>query len=442
MPYLVSFRNALVFMKARKAWWVAVSAATSLFAACSAGAATWHAGAPQTTVLRIGSSIVSCAIGWGDPEGVTRPDGNLKMITQGGNPSQVCSPVGTPGKDSFFVADFVGGFVSFPPLNSCPPVRGFYMTSGSPLSCVPPNDYGPTNPGPIASSSVVKVGNRYFMAFVGGNADYIKGHIFWAVSTDAVNWTFLPALPATTPGYTWQPILRPEYGDPCARYGIRQLSLTYDSSTAYGPNGAFYIHFLYKHPVSGLDVEAYRFPYKPSDSYGLPTELYNGTPFGQLCISASSSSTATCSWTTHSGRLVWDYDSQPVVGSDPLLLKLRGMRQMAFGAGDVKYDPVRGVWLHIYTFSGQTSWQTATSLSSTVWTTPQPIDLSAFDAAMATSYPNYQAAERYNGGLWYGTATLSAGTRTGMWLLQPVDTIPCPGAFQGLGIVVAPLNYF
>ena len=47
------------------------------------------------------------------------------------------------------------------------------------------------------------------MAFWGGNADFRKGHIFWATSTDGASWTILKWDPKPA-GYAWRPLIYPK----------------------------------------------------------------------------------------------------------------------------------------------------------------------------------------------------------------------------------------
>ena len=303
------------------------------------------------------------------------------------------------------------------------------MTGGFPQNC----GYSQAKPGPLGSPSIVKVGSRYFMAFVGGNADYIRGQIYWAVSNDGATWTVYKVAPP--PGFNWTPIIGPKYGNPCEPFGMSHVKLVYDPSTSIGPEGGFYLYLFYHHPAVfqalRLETLAYRIPYASADAFGL------GAVTGrQLCIGSSSTST-TCSWVRHSGKLVWDYDGSPAEPGDPLLQRQRGMRQMGFGGGDVKHNPQQGNWLHVYEFAGVIYWQTTTSLESSIWTPRQVVDVSSLDSQMASRYPAYQP-ERYYGGLWYGTL----GGRTGMWIYQPVDYAGCSSPFAGLGIVLFGLNYF
>ena len=67
--------------------------------------------------------------------------------------------------------------------------------------------YGPGNPGPIGDLDVVQAGSRYYMAFNGGNADFIVGRTYWAASDDGVTWTVYNVNPPA--GEVWAPLVRP-----------------------------------------------------------------------------------------------------------------------------------------------------------------------------------------------------------------------------------------
>jgi hypothetical protein len=362
-----------------------------------------------------------CSVTWYDPEGLTYSDGDIGFLAQGGNPRATC--LNGIGIDSIFASRRDGTTWINPSQTACPTLRGLYHSA---QTCT-------YYPGPLASPSIVKIGSRYYMAFVGGNADINRGEIFWATSTDGATWTTFKWDPKP-PGYAWRPIVRPIYGDTCSAFGIGQLSLTYDPNPSINPNGTFYIHFLYYHPsqIGALDTMAFRMPFNPTNNFGIGGQ-------GQLCIAASTATNATCAWTNHSGNLVWDYDGQPAQPGDPVLGVYRGMRQMGFGGGDVKWNPDQSNWLHVYGFGGKVYWQSTTSLASSLWTAAKEVDLSALDTELNNRYPGkYQSAERYYGGLWYGTS----GGRTGMWMYQPVDVDNCSWPFAGLRIVMVSLRYY
>jgi hypothetical protein len=291
--------------------------------------------------------------------------------------------------------------------------------------------YSQTNPGPLASPSIVKINNKYYMAFVGGNADNIRGQVYWAYSTDAVTWTVWKAAPLPS-GFAWRPMIQPKYGDPCGLYGIPQLTLTYDATSTLGPEGALYIHFMYKHPTVPVtrDMWAYRFPFSSSNEFGIGGG-------GQICIKSTSGDP--CTWVNHSGKLFWTYDQvggQIPEPGDPILAQNQGMYQLANGAGDILWDPSHNYWLRVFVFGGGRFWQSAASLSTGTWTAKTSVDMSTLHSALASLYPNY-SAEEYAGGLYYGTL----GGRTGIWMWVPVDYKGCTNPFSGLGIVSTALNF-
>ncbi|HEV2855556.1 MAG TPA: hypothetical protein VHC97_22385 [Thermoanaerobaculia bacterium] len=389
-------------------------------------AQTWRAGAPGPNLLTISSPAgQECSVTWYDPVMLNFPNGDLGFYAQGNNP-RACSPA--VGIDSLYKAQRNSSTLVWqtPSQTACPALTGKFLNGSFP-AC----PYSQTNPGPLASPDVVKVNNKYYMAFSGGNSDIIRGQIFWAYSTDAVTWTVLqdPPLP---PGFTWRPLVQPKYGDPCALYGIGHLTLTYDPDTTLGPEGAFYIHFMYKHPTDPItrDMWAYRFPFSSMNASGIGGG-------GQLCIKSTTGNP--CNWVNHSGKLFWDYDQvngQTPEPGDPVLFRNQGMYQMANGGGDILWDPSHNYWLRVLMFGGVRSWQSATSLSTGQWSAKTQVDMSAFHSGMASLYPSY-SAEEYIGGLYYGTF----GQRTGMWMWVPVDYGGCSNPFSGLGIVSTGLNF-
>src|ERR1043166_9655850 len=139
-------------------------------------AATYHLGSgivttPLNAVLRQPIAANNpCAKTWYDPELFTLPNGNLEMVAQGGNYEQNCP---TPNIDAFLgatrippSAHYVGGW-SLPTSTACPMLTGGYARCA----------YSPSSAGPVSSPSVVKVGSTYYMAFSGGNGDYIAGKV-------------------------------------------------------------------------------------------------------------------------------------------------------------------------------------------------------------------------------------------------------------------------
>src|SRR5579885_522701 len=266
----------------------------------------WSAGSPATPVLTIGAPG-SCSITWYAPGAITYPNGDLGFYAQGNNPgSGVAS-------DSLFSARQAGGVWQAPTASAPPALTGLYMAGGSPQNC----GYSPTSPAPLAAPKVVFLpesvsgvpGGRYYMAFVGGNGDTIRGQVYWAFSNDGTSWTPFKWAPLP-PGFSWHPLVGPLNGPPgfspdptCAPYGVTQLSLAYDPDPALGAHGGFYLHLAYKHWAGGREVVVYRFSYDPSNGFGIGG---NGQIF--QCDPLSNA----CDWVSHSGQLVWDYDTNPV----------------------------------------------------------------------------------------------------------------------------------
>lgn len=381
-------------------------------------AQTWRAGALSGPTLALPGG---CGATWYDPDVYVFPDGQRGFLTQAGltNPCTANVPL-----DSLYHAKFNGTAWQLPAANSCPTVRGAYATTACPTQ----EFFAPHQP--LASPAVVKVAGKYYMAFSGGNADFRKGHIFWATSTDGVAWTIFKWDPKP-PGYAWRPLIYPKYGDFCGLFGIPQLELTYDPSTEYGAQGTFYLHFNYHHRTGELDTYTFRFKYSNANGFGLG----GGT---QVCVNNGPRGTP-CTWVNHSGNMVFDYDGQPADPGDPLLVRYNSnQNNFDYGSGSIVWDPSHNNWLRVLTiFDNNLRWQTATSLSSGVWTAPQIVDMSGFDSGMLARHSTYNASERYYGGLWWGTI----GTRTGMWLFQPADYANCGSYFTGLGIAAVALNF-
>jgi hypothetical protein len=380
---------------------------------------TWHAGGLPTPTLELPGN---CSSTWYDPDVFVYPDGQPGFLAQGGLDGNTCTA--NAGLDSLYRAKFNGTTWQIPlTKNECPTLRGNYSI----LDCEN-QDFAPHQP--LASPAVVKVGSRYYMAFSGGNADIRKGHLFWATSTDGLSWTTLKWNPKPA-GFDWKPLIYPKHGDFCGRFGIPQIELTYDPSTTYGPQGTFYLHFNYHHSTGELDTFTFRFNYSDANGFGLGGGM-------QVCLNGGARGTP-CNWVNHSGAMVFDYDGQPADPGDPLLIRYgSNQNNFDYGSGSIVWNPLHNNWLRVFSlFDTNLRWQTATSLSSGVWTAPQIVDMSQFDSRMLTRHATYNASERYYGGLWWGTL----GARTGMWLFQPSDHASCPNAFTGLGITAVALNF-
>ena len=315
--------------------------------------------------------------------------------------------------------------------------------------------------GPIGSPSIVRLPNknsptgvRYYMAFVGGNADYIHGKIYWAVSDDGETWDTY----ARNASEFVQPVIYAMYtrsgaspysAPPCsAPSGIGQVQLAFE-------NDRFYVFFQYWHPIQpecaeGHDSPAcvasgrqvydralssvlYRFDYNAEASLRLrrigPRDLSRRRS-GARIPEGSSGHTTT----------ILPAISFPRTAGNPVLELFNGVQTAGFqfGAGDVKQGNDR--WLHVYVFEHLMRAQTATSLDPTVatWSPAEAIDVSPIREAYPLS-TNDPAP-----GIWYGALS---GTPEKWWIWAPVpfqDRI-CTGAtrpvntFGGLALLPAVL---
>jgi len=314
--------------------------------------------------------------------------------------------------------------------------------------------------GPVGSPSIVRLPNensptgiRYYMAFVGGNADYIHGKIYWAVSDDGRIWDTYArnaaefVAPVISAKYT-RSNGAPRSAPPCEQpSGIGQVQLAFE-------NDRFYVFFQYYHPVQPECVEGhssaacvasgfriydralssvlYRFDYNPKHPFGF------GGSVREIYLDGR--------WQTHSGRLVWPYDidadGQPLppdVGN-PVVDLFNGVQAAGFrfGQGDVKRGNDR--WLHVYVFANLIQAQTATSVDPTLatWSEAENIDVSPIRDAYPLS-TNAPAP-----GIWYGALS---GTPEKWWIWAPVPTEDklCAGAtlpinpFGGLALLPAVL---
>lgn len=371
----------------------------------------------------------NCGTTWYNPSVLTLPNGDLGFIAQSGRPpGPSCPYAGWPlaSIDDFYSARMSAstGVWTVPGVNSCPTLKGAFYRCG----------YNPDagQPGPIGNPSVVKVGSTYYMAFNGGNADYISGRIYWATSTNGVNWSVYDIPNSLDPdeptGEDWTPIVKARYHDcvptPPAR-GIGELSLAYVAGDhSLGANGTFYIYFNHYgfDTNHNLDSWGVRFAYAPNQPFGLGSskEIWHreGANDG--------------AWKSFdSGLMVWNYDitsGGSAMPGEPVLSPYHGHNgtAFAFGSGEIRYDPVSRKWLHVYTFGFSTKWQTASSLSANVWSGPSVID----DSNLRSLVPAGDTTPR-DVGLHQGTI----GNRTGLWLFAPMNIPGCSEPYPGLQIV-------
>jgi hypothetical protein len=402
---------------------------------------------PLTLTRPDGAS--ACARTWYDPEVFLAPDGiDLTLLAQSSAPT-TCSDGSIDAIQRATRDGFTGRWTT-PALegmvNGCPTIRGQYQRCG----------FAPgRTAGPVASPSVVRLPNpfsptgvRYYMAFVGGNADFINGKIYWAVSNDGEKWDVY----ARNATEHWAPVIfakhtrspeTPRSAPSCSQpSGIGQVQLAFEE-------GRFYMFFQYWHPVQpeceeghgsarcttsrwhtydrALSSVLYRFDYDPAHPFGF------GPAVREMYLDGA--------WRRHSGQLVWEYDvddtgAQVATTEDaPLMQLYNGVQQAGFefGAGDVKFG--NGQWLRVYAFEGITRAQTATSLDPTIshWSPPQVVDT----ATVRERFP--LADHDVSPGIWYGSLS-GTSERWWMWMSLPTTETRCgrpeaPNFFAGLSLV-------
>lgn len=385
----------------------------------------------------------TCSRTWYDPDIHLQPNGiDLGVIAQAAAPNY-CTDVAL---DTLFRGERNGlnGAWTMPALvddygNVCPAITGQYKRCGFESWF---------HSGPLASPSVVRLPNqhsptgvRYYMAFVGGNADFIHGRIYWAVSNDGKVWeVYGRGKVAETEN--WGPVIYAKYlqsenapfsAPACTpTSGIGQVQVAFE-------NGLFYVFFQYYHPRSShptydraLSSVLYRFDYNAAHPFGF------GGAVRELYLDGR--------WQRHSGKLVWAYDDDPSGAQlppdegDPVLELYNGVQEAGFrfGAGDVKFG--NGRWLHAYAFADVMHAQTATALDPTVakWSEPQLVDVARIREVhpLSTGGPAP--------GVWYGSLS---GTPEKWWIWVPVPSEErlCAGnsrpinPFAGLALAPAEL---
>jgi hypothetical protein len=382
----------------------------------------------------------TCSRTWYDPDVHLLPNGTDLGVLAQTSTTSYCTDVSV---DSIYSGSRNGanGAWTLPGLvddhaNVCPLLQGQYTRCGF--------DTG-FHAGPLASPSIVRLehpdsatGVRYYMAFVGGNADYIHGKIYWAVSDDGESWDVdAPEAPEL-----WSPVIEAKYTRsnvtpfsalPCGRpSGIGQVQLAFE-------NGRFYLFFQYYHSEAddptynhALSSVLYRFEYDAEDPFG------RGEEAGEIYLDGR--------WQRHSGQLVWAYDKAPggpqlpPNDADPVLQLYNGVDTAGFrfGTGDVKFG--NGRWLHAYVFAHVMYAQTAASLDPTVarWSESEVVDVTPLRELhpLSTSSPAP--------GIWYGALS---GTPEKWWIWAPVPAEDklCAGAtvpinpFGGLALAPAVL---
>jgi hypothetical protein len=384
---------------------------------------TYKLGTPYNQLLSVGRAG-DCDRTWYDPEVFALPATSrgtpLRLLGQGNNP-HAC---GTDGYDSLYAGtrDPVDGSWTTTSPTDCPAVVGF-SKCGRPTWV-------------WASPSVVKVGARYYMAFIGGNADFDKGKVYWAVSDDGTTWDVYDRNPP--PGEPWFPLIAPKYFEDCFNlFGVAQLALAYE-------DGYFYIFMNYAHrlyyddaPTQTWDSLAYRIRHDPSDEHGLSESR-------EIYFDPDATGPAPGAWVAHSGRLAFTYDDLPAEPGEPLLGHFKSMWSMHNGGKEVVWDGSRERWIHAFAAydSGTTRlhWQESRSLSANEWSERRDIDTSALNGPSG-AFPNrtlqYPA-------LWYGSV---AGLPERMYIFVPLDSsttschVPGTNTFRGLAIASAELIF-
>lgn len=361
----------------------------------------------------------TCSRTWYDPDIHLLPNGtDLGILAQASVPTY-CTDVAV---DTIQRAtrENAGGRWTVPRLvdgyaNECPTVQGQYTRCGFEHWF---------HSGPVASPSVVRLPNensptgvRYYMAFVGGNADYIHGKIYWAVSDDGKKWDTY----ARNATEFWAPVIFAKRGEPecSAPSGIGQVQLAFE-------NGLFYMFFQYYHPKGELSSVLYRFDYNPKHPFGF------GGSVRELYLDGA--------WQRHSGQLLWEYDTVAIRTEEAVMGLYDGAQTagFGFGQGDVKFG--NGRWLHLYVFAHVMYAQTATSLDPTVatWSVPEVVDVSRIRAA----YPLSTSAPAP--GVWYGSLS-GTPEKWWIWTSVPFEDRLCAGntipvnPFAGLALLPAVL---
>ena len=333
---------------------------------------------------------------WSNPDLFVDADGTLRLVAHADRPQSLTQCPAGEWDRSFTAtratptAPWVTPGFAPPELNSCPSFVGGYNRCGI---------YSESNPGPIGDSAVVKVGPYYYKAFNGGNADFIVGQIYWAMSVDGITWRVYNLNP---PGdELWTPLVAPRdhscwdgaphpapLGDPIPG-GITETYLAFDASDlSMGPNGTFYIYFghwrLYSSPEPYLiDSWAVRFAYQPPSMPTPQTGEFGIKTPKEMQIWHNDGSGGT--WKPfNSGLMVWSYDNLPAVPGEPLLSVHQGQRGGqnfdGGGGGALAWDPVANNWLHVRAFHlGGTQdvmqSQRATSLAANQWTALKSVDM-------------------------------------------------------------------
>lgn len=398
--------------------------------AASVQAETYRTGTVYNQILTLGGVRLAgqegdCTRTWYDPAVFPiAGTSELRLLGQGGNPSDACATV---GHDALYAGarEPVGGSWSVPSTTDCTILPGFSR-------CGRPRWVWAS---PSVVTNVSPTDERYYMAFVGGNGDFDKGKIYWAVSQDGDSWDVYHW--NSPPGEPWTPVIYPKYGSECLDpFGVSQLAVAFE-------DGYFYILMNYVHrigeegePDGPWESVAFRFSYDPNHPWGFG-------PVKQIFHDGDGKGPQPGAWVAHSGRFVFTYDPIAAEPGDPRLGFDTSMWTLHVGGKDIERDAGRGRWIHAFTAydTDRLHWQESASLATNDWSARADLDSSTLDGPSG-KFPGrtiqYPA-------LWYGSV---AGQPDRMYIWVPVDwgATQCqiPGlspTFAGLGIASAELIY-
>lgn len=420
--------------------------------------------------------------------------GGIRMLAQGGNGFAGNDLEGAQWRcgmyqnsiDSIFVYTKPNGqpWVG-PPSQSCDFFRSDYNRCGyttQPTLKLPERDVLLAPYGAIGHPSVVRIRTspttyRYFMAYNGGNADFLPGRVYWATSDDGIHWNHQKIVPIDPDPY---PDVVPHPAPPdgpliYARYwncewvarqgfvsdprvhetsenryygrekGIGGIALLYDENDTAGgqnPRGTFYVYFSYSHTTvttGGWTVQsslAFRFDFDPANGTGVGNKrqiLKDGI------------------WVPHGGDLVWSYDEVPYLEKGIVPGETLSHTTPYAGALDPHFSDIQRVgqanrWVAIgavgeTTVEGHSTvyTQETASLSNPVWTALQTVDLGPLLDQERFKSDSYKPdGRRYFGQVGPGLYFEEIGEASVPWMFMAIrkpGLTPAVEVFAGLGII-------
>lgn len=269
--------------------------------------------------------------------------------------------------------------------------------------------------GAFGNPSIVKIGTKLYMAYTKGNGDWWTGEIWFAVSSDdGATWSVYPT-PIFYPLYH-----RGHHANPCNEGFVGPGLTTVDiNGQTY-----FYLYAGYSHPTAhyapgGYSTVTYRWPFNPGHQYGFgsPVEIYYDGAYK-----------------THSGKLVWTYDSGAAYNTtdgklDPAKLQSSwGAAPNVWSAGSVATQTING---QVYKMMIVDGWRSVgdplrivVSCNGTKWSAPIVVDTSLLNS----TYPNKWIV---NNAIWYGTLS---GV-TGLWGFLSLGDQSGTGPYHGTRIL-------